>query len=70
MHTTKPRDKKMEYCITVLKHAPLSSLLEVKTFFFSFDREEQPFNLNNGILVYSPLCTVSIIRRLATRPVK
>ena len=39
--------------------------------FFSFDREEQPLNLNNGkFAVYNPLCTVSIIRRLATRPVK
>ena len=34
-------------------------------FFLLFDREEQPFNLN-----FNPLCTVSIIKRLATRPVK
>ena len=36
---------------------------------FLFDREEQPLNLNNGKLSF-PWCTVSIITRLATRPVK
>ena len=38
---------------------------------FSFDREEQPFNLNNGkFSFYNSLYTVNMIGRLATCPVK
>ena len=38
--------------------------------FFSFDRVEQPLNYHNSNIIYNPLCTISIIRKLGKHPVK